>query len=93
MKIWKYLLLAFVIIILPASVFSASQSSLTLDLRPDDENPSTPLMGDHLRFWSTITNTGSTSVEGMVAWISLVKIDPGNEQPVDLEDWLRIISR
>jgi hypothetical protein len=23
----------------------------------------------------------------MVAWISLVEIDPGNEQPVDLEDW------
>lgn len=22
-----------------------------------------------------------------MAWISLVEIDPGNEQPVDLEDW------
>jgi hypothetical protein len=44
-------------------------------------------MGDHLRFWSTITNTGSTPIEGLVAWISLVEIDPGNEQPVDLEDW------
>ena len=87
MRIWKYLLLAVVIIILPASVFSASQSSLTLDLRPDDKNPSIPLMGDHLRFRSTITNTGSTPVEGMVAWISLVEIDPGHEQSVDLEDW------
>jgi hypothetical protein len=44
-------------------------------------------MGDHLRFWSTITNTGTTPVEGLVAWISLVEIDPGDEQPVDLEDW------
>ena len=44
-------------------------------------------MGDHLRFWSTITNTGTTPIEGLVAWISLVEIDPGNEQPVDLEDW------
>lgn len=30
---------------------------------------------------------GETSIEGLVAWISLVKIDPGNEQPVDLESW------
>ena len=44
-------------------------------------------MGDHLRFWSTITNTGEKPIEGLVAWISLVEIDPGNEQPVDLEDW------
>jgi hypothetical protein len=44
-------------------------------------------MGNHLRFWSTITNTGPTPIEGLVAWISLVEIDPGNEQPVDLEDW------
>ena len=44
-------------------------------------------MGDHLRFWSTITNKGVTPIEGLVAWISLVEIDPGNEQPVDLEDW------
>ena len=87
MRIWKYLLLAVAIIILPASVFSAGPSSLTLGLRPDGNNPSAPLMGDHLRFRSTITNTGSTPVEGMVAWISLVEIDPGNEQPVDLEDW------
>ena len=44
-------------------------------------------MGDHLRFWSKITNTGATPIEGLVAWISLVEIDPGHEQPVDLEDW------
>ena len=87
MRIWKYLLLAVVLIILPASVSSATQSSLTLDLRADDKNPSIPVMGDHLRFWSSITNMGATPVEGMVAWISLVEIDPGNEQPVDLEDW------
>ena len=59
---------------------------INLHLQPDDKNPSIPVMGDHLRFWSTITNTGSTPVEGLVAWISLVEIDPGNEQPVDLEE-------
>jgi len=44
-------------------------------------------MGDHLRFWSTITNRGAIPIKGLVAWISLVETDPGNEQPVDLEDW------
>jgi hypothetical protein len=87
MRIWNYLLSAVVIMILLTSVSAATQSPLTLDLRPDDKNPSIPVMGDHLRFWSTITNTSTTPVEGMVAWISLVEIDPGNEQPVDLEDW------
>jgi hypothetical protein len=87
MKIWKYLLSAVVITALLASVSAATQAPLSLDLRPDDKNPSIPVMGDHLLFWSSITNTGTTPVEGLVAWISLVEIDPGNEQPVDLEDW------
>jgi hypothetical protein len=87
MKIWKHMLSAFVITVRLASVSAATQVPLALDLRPDDKNPSIPVMGDHLRFWSTITNTGTVPVEGLVAWISLVEIDPGNEQPVDLEDW------
>lgn len=87
MKIWKYLLSAFGITVLLTSISAANQVPLALDLRPDDKNPPIPIMGDNLRFWSTITNTGSTPMEGLVAWISLVEIDPGNEQPVDLEDW------
>ena len=70
-----------------ATASAAAQTSMALDLQPDGKNPAAPVMGDHLRFWSTITNTGSTPIEGLVAWISLVEIDPGNEQPVDLEDW------
>jgi hypothetical protein len=65
----------------------AAQAPLALDLSSDAMNPSAPVMGDHLRFWSTITNEGAQPVEGLVAWISLVEIDPGHEQPVDLEDW------
>jgi hypothetical protein len=87
MKKWKNLLLATITIILMATVSSAAEAPLALELGPDDNNPSSPIMGDHLRFWSAITNTGKTSIEGLVAWISLVEIDPGNEQPVDLEDW------
>jgi hypothetical protein len=87
MRIWKYLLLTVITTVLLTSVSAAAQAPLALNLRPDDKNPSAPVMGDHLRFWSTITNTGTAPIEGLVAWISLVEIDPGNEQPVDLEDW------
>jgi hypothetical protein len=87
MRIWKYLLLTVVTTGLLTSISAASQAPLVLNLCPNDKNPSAPVMGDHLRFWSTITNTGTTPIEGLVAWISLVEIDPGNEQPVDLEDW------
>ena len=62
-------------------------AALVLELHPHETNPSTPVMGDHVRFSSTITNTGPDPIRGLVAWISLVEIDPGNEQPVDLEDW------
>jgi len=87
MRIWKYLLMAVIIMILSLAVSAAAEAPLALDLSPDDQNPSGPVMGDHLRFWSTITNRGDIPIEGLVAWISLVEIDPGNEQPVDLEDW------
>ncbi len=66
---------------------SAADRPLSLSLAPDSGNPSRPIMGDRLRFWSTISNPGQKPLKGLVAWISLVEIDPGNEQPVDLEDW------
>ena len=87
MKKWKDILIAVVAVVLLAAVSAAAEAPLILDLRPDHNNPSAPVMGDHLRFWSTIINKGADPIEGLVAWISLVEIDPGNEQPVDLEDW------
>ena len=60
---------------------------MVLTLRPDLGNSAAPTMGDHRRFWGNITNTGAKPLAGLVAWISLVEIDSGNEQPVDLEDW------
>ncbi len=60
---------------------------MSLTLQSDEKNSASPVMGDRLRFWSTVTNTGATPIEGLVAWISLVEMDAGNEQPVDLEDW------
>jgi len=87
MRIWKRLLTVIVSTMLFASISAAAQAPVVLDLQPDGKNPVSPVMGDHLQFWSTITNTGATPIEGLVAWIGLVEIDPGNEQPVDLEDW------
>jgi hypothetical protein len=87
MNIWKTLLTAIFSMFLFVSVSGAAQRPVFLDLQPDGKNPASSVMGDHLRFWSTITNTGPNPIEGLVAWISLVEIDPGNEQPVDLEDW------
>lgn len=62
-------------------------ASVELDLEPDKNNPTRPTMGDWMHFHSLIRNTGDHSVEGLVAWISLVEITPGKEQPMDLEDW------
>ncbi len=87
MRIRKYLLTAIISTLLFTAVSVSAQVPVFLDLQPDGKNPASPVMGDHLQFWSTITNTGTSPVEGLVAWISLVEIDPGNEQPVDLEDW------
>jgi hypothetical protein len=87
MKIDKGLLLTCIMMVLLTSISAAAETSLTIDLRPDGKNPSAPIMGNHLKFLTAITNTGGSTVEGLVAWISLVEIDPGNEQPMDLEDW------
>jgi hypothetical protein len=59
--------------------------SLNLTLAPDRTNPASPQMGDWLKFHSVIG--GNQTAHGVVAWISLVQVDPGHEQPVDLEDW------
>jgi hypothetical protein len=86
-KTLKCLLLTAVFLTLFVSSSTAGDALLTVSLRQDSNNSAEPAMGDRLRFWSTITNTGKKPLEGLVAWISLVEIDPGNEQPVDLEDW------
>lgn len=61
--------------------------SLSISLTSDQSNPTSPQMGDWLKFHSVIENSGTQAANGVVAWISLVQVDPGHEQPVDLEDW------
>lgn len=66
---------------------AAFANSLSIDLQPGADNPPTPQMGDHLSFHTVIRNEAGAPVDGLIAWISLVQIDKGKEQPVDLEDW------
>lgn len=65
----------------------ARPALLSIRLVPSRENPAAPKMGDVLHFHSVISNTGTQAVEGLVAWISLIEVTPGREQPMDLEDW------
>lgn len=58
-----------------------------ISLSADPSNPAAPQMGDHLSFASVIRNSSAAPAHGVVAWISLIQVDPGHEQPVDLEDW------
>lgn len=50
--------------------------------------PAGPLkLGDMPTFTAIVTNLSQGPLEGLVAYLSLVSLEPGNEHPVDLEDW------
>ena len=50
--------------------------------------PAVPLqMGDMPVFTGTVTNQSTKTFSGMVVYLSLVSLLPGQEHPVDLEDW------
>jgi len=70
---------------LPAN--AGAPAALSIDVTADAANPPSPMMGDRLAFHSVIRNTGGTTIKGLTAWIGLVRMDRGNEQPMDLEDW------
>jgi hypothetical protein len=73
--------------LLACATASADAAPFAIELAPSAANPASPQMGDRLSFHSIISNDGTTSVEGVIAWLSLVQTDKGKEQPVDLEDW------
>jgi hypothetical protein len=66
---------------------AAHAADIRVELRPASDNPPTPAMGDWMHFRSLLHNIGAKPLEGLVAWISLVEVTPGKEQPMDLEDW------
>ena len=70
-----------------AAAAPASQAALDVSLAPEATNAAAPRMGDWMKFASQIRNTGPAPAHGVLAWISLIEVDPGREQPMDLEDW------
>ena len=66
---------------------AASAAPISISIAPAAQNPASPKMGDHLTFHTIIRNDGSDPVDGLIAWLSLVQVDRGHEQPIDLEDW------
>jgi hypothetical protein len=84
-----------VLAVLVVPVVASATVPLDITLFPDGRNPLSPQMGDRLNFHSVIRATGKAPVEGLVAWISLIRVDSGHEQPVDLEDWsaLKALTR
>lgn len=64
-----------------------ASSLLDISLRPMASGRAEYQMGDSIRFRSAIKNTSQQMASGLVAWVSLIQVDPGHEQPVDLEDW------
>ena len=64
-----------------------ASDSLSITLTPDRANPSSPQMGDWLRFHSVIATAANRPAHGVIAWASLLRVDSGHEQPMDLEDW------
>lgn len=60
----------------------------TPTLRVSLQAPDGPLrMGDTPDFRGAVTNFGPRPVQGLVVYLSLVSLTPGDEHPVDLEDW------
>lgn len=66
------------------STFAADANQVQVTLEPPMR---TMKMGETPAFSGTVTNIGKTPLEGLVVYLSLVSLKPGEEQPVDLEDW------
>jgi hypothetical protein len=71
----------------PALAQAPPAMPLSIAIAPAGDNPSAPRMGDRLSFRTTIRNEGTAAVHGVIGWIALLRTDPGQEQPIDLEDW------
>ena len=78
--------LCFVILsLLPAkNILAADATQVAVTLEPP---VGTMKMGETPSFNGTVTNIGKVPLEGIVVYLSLVSLKPGEEEPVDLEDW------
>lgn len=87
----KFLIVAALLAVSAAGAWApaagAEATPLSVELTAGPGNAAAPQMGDRLQFHTVIRNDGPAALDGVIAWISLVQIDRGQEQPVDLEDW------
>jgi hypothetical protein len=81
------LLLVALVAVAALTSSSALSGPIDISIAADPDNPAMPRMGDTLRYRTVIRNDQSVPATGVVAWLSLIQTDPGQEQPVDLEDW------
>ncbi|WP_160119821.1 hypothetical protein [Rhodovarius lipocyclicus] len=66
----------------------AAPAPLEVTLAPDAANPPAPRMGDRLTYHAVIRNPSPTAeASGVVAWLTILRVDAGHEQAIDLEDW------
>ena len=69
---------------LPRKVRAAEGPSVNVSI----QGPTAKLqMGNTPTFTGTVSNVGSHKLQGLVVYLSLVSLQPGNEHPMDLEDW------
>ena len=73
---------------LSAGENATDRAALDVALTPDAANPAAPRMGDRLTYHATIRNPSTaTPAKGVVAWLTILRVDAGHEQAIDLEDW------
>ncbi len=84
------LLLIFCSIILPLASMASGYTNIPSSslLSVSIEAPTTPLrMGDTPIFIGKVTNNSTETLKNLVVYLSLLSLQPGQEHPVDLEDW------
>ena len=62
-------------------------AGLEVQLKPAPTVPASPQMGDRISLTSEVRNTTSGPRDGLLAWLSIVRVDKGHEAPISLEDW------
>jgi hypothetical protein len=91
MKVLHLKGLLFIIVLAGAWLTSGAMAASAPDgtvLRVSLQAPAEVLkMGDTPNFLGAVTNLGRQPAQGLVVYLSLVFLAPGDEHPVDLEDW------
>lgn len=74
-------------VFLTCSAMSAHADPLAIELTPNAANPANPQMGDRMHFQSVIRNKGAVPLQNIFVWMDLLRLDPGHQAPMGLEDW------